>query len=66
MTNEFILIKGKNAVVHSDKCKCTKKIGVQQCAYGYTKEEVVADCATSMKIQFAPCAEQKLNLLNQN
>jgi len=65
-SNEFILIKGVNAVVHSDKCKCTKRSGEHQCVYGYTKEEILEHCYgfKKEKVKFANCADIKLESLN--
>ena len=67
MQNEFIVIKGNKAVVHSDKCKCTKRSGIQLCVYGYTKEEILEGCLGMNKdsVQFAKCAEVKIELLNK-
>jgi hypothetical protein len=67
LQNEFILLKGVNAVVHSDKCKCTKRSGEQQCVYGYTKNEILEHCFEFKKeeVKFAKCAEIKLELLSK-
>ena len=66
LQNEFILLKGVNAVVHSDKCKCTKRSVEQQCVYGYTKDEILEHCFEFKKeeVKFAKCAEIKLHSLN--
>jgi len=64
-SNEFILIKGVSAVIHSDRCKCTKRSGVQQCVYGYSKEEILEHCYGFRKeeVKFAKCADIKLKSL---
>lgn len=63
MNNEFIVLQGSKLVVHSDKCKCSKRIRNSFCAYGATKEDVINDIKSlyqSLTINFAPCAENKL------
>ena len=63
MTNEFIVLQGSKLVVHTDKCKCSKRIKNSFCAYGYTKQEVINDIKSlyeSLSIKFALCAENKL------
>jgi len=67
LNNEFILINGTKPVVHSDKCKCTKRSGIQLCVYGYTKNEILEYCygVNSDSVLFAKCSEIKLELLNK-
>lgn len=63
MNNEFIVLQGSKLVVHSDRCKCSKRIRNSFCAYGATKEDVINDIKSlyeSLSIKFAPCAENKL------
>jgi hypothetical protein len=67
LKNEFILVIGVNPVVHSDKCKCTKRNGDQLCVYGYTKEEILEYCygVDKNSVKFAKCSEVKLESINK-
>ena len=67
LSNEFVLLKGIRNVVHSDKCKCTKKSGTQQCVYGYSKEEILQHCydIDPGSVIFANCSEIKLGIISK-
>lgn len=68
MQTEFVVLKGSKLVVHSDKCKCSKRLRDSFCAYGTNKEEILYDIPfkdLNLAIEFAPCAEKKLELFGK-
>lgn len=64
MQTEFIVLKGSKLVVHSDKCKCSKRMKESFCAYGTNREQIIYEIDpfndVGLPIEFAPCAEKKL------
>lgn len=72
MKSEFVVLRGKKIIVHSDKCKCSRRLENSFVTYGFTKQQIMDDLDQwkgtefipnpNTPIEFAPCAENKLEL----